>query len=210
MWSVLIIPYLVFTVVPSTSGSRSRCTPWRDTSPPPTSLRLAILSISSRNTMPFCSTLAMALCFSSSSLTSLAASSSISSLNASLTFILRRCFLPWPSPANIVRICSVMSSMPGGPMMSMLGRPAATSSSISLSSSWPSRSFLRKAWRVFESLSSVWAKPMSRGGGSSTSSMRSSAASSALVRTFFISDSRVCLMAISARSRTMVSTSRPT
>ncbi|MNT50322.1 hypothetical protein D3C72_1872360 [compost metagenome] len=100
--------------------------------------------------------------------------------------------------------------MPGGPMMSMLGRPAATSSSISLSSSWPSRSFLRKAWRVFESLSSVWAKPMSRGGGSSTSSMRSSAASSALVRTFFISDSRVCLMAISARSRTMVSTSRPT
>ena len=29
-------------------------------------------------------------------------------------------------------------------------------------------------------------------------------------RTFFISDSRVCLTAISARSRTMVSTSRPT
>src|SRR5574337_1036705 len=32
MWSVLTMPYLVLTVVPSTSGSRSRCTPWRDTS----------------------------------------------------------------------------------------------------------------------------------------------------------------------------------
>ena len=27
------MPYLVVTDVPSTSGSRSRCTPWRDTSP---------------------------------------------------------------------------------------------------------------------------------------------------------------------------------
>jgi hypothetical protein len=34
MWSVLTMPYLVLTVVPSTSGSRSRCTPWRDTSAP--------------------------------------------------------------------------------------------------------------------------------------------------------------------------------
>ncbi len=204
------MPYLVLTVVPSTSGSRSRCTPWRDTSPPPSSLRLAILSISSRNTMPFCSTLATALCLTSSSLSSLAASSSISSLKASCTFILRRAFLPWPRPANMVRICSVMSSMPGGPMMSMFGEPAATSSSISLSSSWPSRNFLRNTWRVLESFSSGWLKPISRGGGSSTSSRRSSAASSALVRTFFISDSRACLTAISARSRTMVSTSRPT
>jgi hypothetical protein len=40
MWSVLIIPYLVDTVVPSTSGSRSRCTPWRDTSAlPPSAAR---------------------------------------------------------------------------------------------------------------------------------------------------------------------------
>ena len=30
MWSVLTGPYLVATVVPSTSGSRSRCTPSRD------------------------------------------------------------------------------------------------------------------------------------------------------------------------------------
>ncbi|MCY1366045.1 hypothetical protein D9M69_529220 [compost metagenome] len=32
-------PYLVDTLVPSTSGSRSRCTPWRDTSALPESLR---------------------------------------------------------------------------------------------------------------------------------------------------------------------------
>jgi hypothetical protein len=35
MWSVLIMPYLVFTVQPSISGSRSRCTPSRDASAPP-------------------------------------------------------------------------------------------------------------------------------------------------------------------------------
>ena len=34
MWSVLTMPYFVDTVVPSTSGRRSRCTPWRETSAP--------------------------------------------------------------------------------------------------------------------------------------------------------------------------------
>ena len=36
-WSVFIGPYLVATVVPSISGSRSRCTPSRLTEPPRTS-----------------------------------------------------------------------------------------------------------------------------------------------------------------------------
>ena len=54
MWSVFIGPYLVATVVPSISGSRSRWTPSRLTEPPRTSLT-AILSISSRKTMPFAS-----------------------------------------------------------------------------------------------------------------------------------------------------------
>ncbi len=58
MWSVLTMPYLVVTVLPSTSGSRSRCTPSRDTSAPMVSWRRATLSISSMNTMPFCSALA--------------------------------------------------------------------------------------------------------------------------------------------------------
>ena len=82
-WSVFSEPYLVATVQPSTSGSRSRCTPSRDTSAPMVSWRRAILSISSMNTMPFCSALATARARSSSSLTSLAASSSTSSFSAS-------------------------------------------------------------------------------------------------------------------------------
>ena len=57
-WSVFTGPCLVETVVPSMSGSRSRCTPSRETSPPmrPPSEREQILSISSRNTMPLFST----------------------------------------------------------------------------------------------------------------------------------------------------------
>ncbi len=34
MWSVRTMPYLVVTVVPSTMGKRSRCTPSRETSGP--------------------------------------------------------------------------------------------------------------------------------------------------------------------------------
>ena len=84
------IPYFVVTVVPSTNGSRSRCTPWRETSAPWVSWRLAILSISSRNTMPFCSTAVSAFALISSSLTSFAASSSVSVFSASATVILRQ------------------------------------------------------------------------------------------------------------------------
>ncbi len=67
-------------------------------------------------------------------------------------------------------------------MMSMPGGSMRTSISISRSSSWPSRSILRKRWRV--SASRGWAgssveKPIWRGRGSSASSTRSSAASSA-------------------------------
>ena len=56
-WSVFTIPYLVCTFDPSTIGSRSRCTPSRETSGPPISPRSpAILSISSRKMMPSVST----------------------------------------------------------------------------------------------------------------------------------------------------------
>ena len=51
-WSVRTGPYLVETVVPSTMGSRSRCTPSRETSGPWPPSRPAILSISSRKTIP--------------------------------------------------------------------------------------------------------------------------------------------------------------
>src|SRR5471030_905193 len=105
----------------------------------------------------------------------------------------------------------VISSMPGGAEISTPAT-SATSISISLSSSWPSRRRLRNSWRVLElaegAASSLW-KPM-RAGGSRASRMRSSAASSARWRTLVISCSRSSLMAASARSRMIDSTSRPT
>ena len=52
MWSVLTIPYFVLTVVPSTIGRMSRCTPSRLTSGPWLPSRPATLSISSMKMMP--------------------------------------------------------------------------------------------------------------------------------------------------------------
>ena len=206
------MPYLVVTVVPSTSGSRSRCTPWRDTSALPESLREVTLSISSMKTMPFCSALCSARVLISSSLTSLPASSSISNCKASPILSLRLRRLSWPIWLNMPRNCSAMSSMPAGPMISMAGRASIKSISISRSLSSPSRSFLRNAWRAV--LSGVGAKvgsePTARGGGIKMSRIRSSAASSARTRCLRISISRVCLIAMSARSRMMESTSLPT
>lgn len=164
--------------------------------------------------MPFCSTFCTAFVFTSSSFSIFAASSSVSSFSASLIFTLRRCFLPLPRFENIERICSVISSIPGGAMMSMPADGCSRSSSTSLSSSWPSRRRLRKVWRVALLSSFAWSalppKPTARGCGSRMSRMRSSAWSVALLRTLRISDSRVCLTEISIRSRTMLSTSRPT
>src|SRR5438309_767936 len=69
MWSVRTIPYLVVTVEPSTMGRRSRCTPSRDTSGPCAPSLLAILSSSSRKTMPESSTRRMAWLTASSTST---------------------------------------------------------------------------------------------------------------------------------------------
>jgi len=66
IWSVLTAPYLVMTVDPSTRGSMSLWTPPLETSGPPTFSLPAILSISSRNTMPSCSVLLIASCTASS------------------------------------------------------------------------------------------------------------------------------------------------
>ena len=207
IWSVRTMPYLVLTVEPSISGSRSRCTPSRDTSVPPVSERLATLSSSSIKTMPWFSTTSMACTLSSSSLTKRAASSSRSRRSASRTFSF--CDFLRPLPPMRENICCswlVISSMPGGAMISTPCGLALTSTSISLSSSSPSRSFLRKIWRVLESLSTCSPRAL----GSRASSTRSSAASSALCRTRAISFSRSSLIATSIRSRMMDSTSRPT
>src|SRR6185437_7837679 len=61
MCSVRTIPYRVFTVVPSTIGRMSRCTPSRDTSGPWPDSRPAILSTSSIKRIPICSTRSTAI-----------------------------------------------------------------------------------------------------------------------------------------------------
>jgi len=218
MWSVRTMPYLVLTVVPSTSGSKSRCTPWREMSEPLDSERDVTLSISSMKTMPFCSAFARATVLTSSSLTSLAASSSISSLTASAILTLRCFFLAPPAFANMPWSCSAMPSMPGGLMISNEAFGSATSSSISLSSSRPSRRRLRITWRAVLSAGGVDGispksaldAPEPRGDGTRMSSTRSSAASSARLRWRFMALSRSCLTAMSTRSRMIESTSLPT
>ena len=87
--------------------------------------------------------------------------------------------LPPPNCENMPFSCSVISSMPGGPMISSCGLASASSISISLSSSSPSRSFLRNTWRAVLSRRRDRASSPRARGGSSTSRMRSSAASSA-------------------------------
>ena len=209
------MPNLVDTVHPSTSGSRSRCTPSRDTSAPCTlDPPRATLSISSMNTIPFCSIFSIERVFRSSSLTSFMASSSVKSFIASCTGILRVLVRPpWPRLANMPCSCWLISSMPGGAMISTPAGFMFTSISISLSSRSPSRNFLRNFCRVeFSSEDSgVAVSPNPpRAGGSRTSRTRSSAASSARFFTRCISRSRVSFSATSARSRMIDSTSRPT
>ena len=109
------------------------------------------------------------------------------------------------------RSCSVISSMPGGPMISIDGLASATSISISLSSSAPSRRRLRITWRAVLSAEGEGARPNSaRAPGTMISRMRSSAASSARARCRRIAVSRSCLTAMSTRSRMIESTSLPT
>ena len=107
----------------------------------------------------------------------------------------------------------VISSMPGGAMISTPSCGPLVSISISRSSSSPARSLSRNFSRVPEVTAAGVAsssQPVVRGGGSRASRTRSSAASRATSRTFSISCSRTILTAESARSRMMESTSRPT
>ena len=143
------MPYLVDTVVPSTSGSRSRCTPWRDTSAPCVSERLVILSISSRKTMPFCSTLRSAL-----------------RLEILVVDELRRLLLGQELHRLAdLQLAHALAALPEvlehaldlrGQVLHagrredlhLTAASPTISISISLSSSSPSRSFLRNFWRV--------------------------------------------------------------
>jgi hypothetical protein len=90
MWSVRTIPYFVCTVEPSTIGSRSRWTPSRETSGPAPPRSPAILSISSRKTIPLSSARSSASLITSSMLTSLSSSSWSRMRRASATVTCRR------------------------------------------------------------------------------------------------------------------------
>ena len=152
MWSVFTGPYLVVTVVPSTMGSRSRCTPSRDTSgaPEPAPPREAILSISSRKMMPDCSVRRMAFSVTLSWSTSRSASSRLRYSSASGTFIRRGCFFLGKNfeKASCRELC--ISSMLEAENISTVGAPpwADTANSTVRSSSSPRRSISRNRSRV--------------------------------------------------------------
>ena len=200
------MPYRVFTVLPSTSGRRSRCTPSRETSDPWYSLRRATLSSSSMKTMAFSSVSRSARALSSSSSTSFAASSSARSRIASFTGTDRVRARPDPRFWNSPWSWLVISSMPGGAMISTPIWGVFTSISTSRSSSFPSRSIARNFSRVSEPDEA----PSLRSPGSRTSRRRSSADASARCRTFSVARPRAIEIATSTRSRMMDSTSRPT
>ena len=139
----------MLTVHPSTMGSRSRCTPSRETSGPCVPSRPAILSTSSRKTIPEFSTRAIASPVTSSLSTSLSASSCVKIRRASWTLTLRR-RVRWGRrfPSISLRF-SCISSMPWPPIRSIMGSPRwATSISTVRSSSAPSRSRARNFSRV--------------------------------------------------------------
>ena len=136
MWSVFTGPCLVATVVPSISGNRSRCTPSRLTSAPPRLRGAEILSISSRKTMPFCSTDAIASRTTRSLVEELVGPSAIStSWNRDRHLADSWCGCRKPCPASR-RYSPCRPCAPGMPgfRISACGRPASrTSTSISLS-----------------------------------------------------------------------------
>ena len=112
---MLTFPYLVPIVVPSMSGSKSRCTPSADASalrPPNESRALQILSISSIKTIPLSSTARIASFFKSTPSNSLSNSNSkikSRAIDIGTFFRSMACFLPL-CPAAILFHKSVMAT----------------------------------------------------------------------------------------------------
>ncbi|CAA9218040.1 MAG: hypothetical protein AVDCRST_MAG04-508 [uncultured Acetobacteraceae bacterium] len=153
--------------------------------------------------MPLFSTLATASRVSASWSSSLSASSRMSAWRASATVILRGLVRPPNILPNIsCMFCIWMPWAPGRSIMPM-GMPlpwSAICTSISRVSMLPSRSIRRNFMRV---------SPLAPSPTRAVTS-RSSAANSALAWTSLRALSRVWVMETSTRSRTMLSTSRPT
>ena len=229
IWSVFIGPYFVMTVEPSTIGRMSRCTPSRETSGPEPCPLTATLSISSRKTMPLFSAARMAASLTSSMSTSFAASSCWKSFRAAATETLRFfCFFGMRFAIMSCRLSPMLSRLEPANMPTIgLPESSISISMTSFSSSPFSRRFLTHSrpaayfgslFSSDDSFSSSSDPPKSLpkgfcdffGCGTNTSRMRSSASSAALSCTFSMRSWRTMRTAVSARSRTMDSTSRPT
>ena len=149
MWSVRTIPYFVLTVVPSTIGRMSRCTPSRLTSGPWPPSRPAILSISSTKMMPACSTRSTAVRATLSMSISFCSSSCVRYSSASGTFTRRFLVLPWNSPGSMSFRLMSTSSTDDPVMISNEGNDfSRTSISTTRASSRPARSCSRNRSRV--------------------------------------------------------------
>src|SRR5215471_2626537 len=134
------MPYRVFTVVPSTIGRMSRCTPSRETSGPWPPSRPAILSISSRKMMPASSTRSMAMRVTWSMSMRRCSSSWMRYSKASLTFIFRF-FVRWPKMLGSMSL--MLTSISSTPWLEMISKDgkfrSRTSISTVRSSSLPSQ-----------------------------------------------------------------------
>ena len=209
------MPCFVLTVVPSTIGRMSRCTPSRLTSGPCTPSRPAILSISSTNMMPACSTRSTANRLTLSMSTSFCSSSWLRCCSASGT--LRRRFRgrPWKRLGSMSFTLMSISSIEEPVMTSNEGTDRSRISiSTTRASSRPpcswSRNFSRVRCACSLAAAASGASATGRTGGRSRSSRRSSAFSRAFPRTSTSCCSRTMSTASSTRSRTIDSTSRPT
>ena len=215
MWSVLSIPYLVFTVVPSIIGRMSRCTPSRLTSGPCPPSRPQTLSISSMKMMPDCSTRSTAWRETLSMSISFCSSSCTRYLAASDTFTRRFLLRPWNNPGSISLTLMSISSIDEPAITSNEGdERSRTSTSTLRSSNFPACNWMRNFSLVLFACSraaeTVASSPTGCVGGRRRSSKRSSAACCALSRTSTRCSSRTISTASPARSRIIDSTSRPT
>jgi len=150
------MPYLVDTVVPSISGNRSRCTPCAIRRCVGVAAGGDLVDLVEEDNAVLFDRFERLLLVSSS-LIRRPASSSVNSFIASRTFSLRDCRRFAEVGEHALQLLREVLH-PGRGEDFMLGLTAATSISISLSSSWPSRSIFLKRWR---------AAPSSRGGSGS-------------------------------------------
>ena len=177
--------------------------------------RPAILSISSKKTMPDCSTRSTASRVTSSMSISFCASSCARYFRASGIFMTRSFFFPGINPPSMSRRWFSRSSMPPTLEIIPTGRPRSliSISTVRLSSR-PSRNCLRSFCRVLspdaDCPGSSSCPPRDGLGGSNRSSTRSSAMSSAFRSTRFSDELFTRLTDCSVRSRMIDSTSRPT